>query len=358
MFSTDVNSMSWSDRAELERQTNLYVNPGEEDVLDENDNGELIRSANEADGIYMGEQIKLSKNLKTWLKRDGWLVNGIPYCLEDAVYSHPVKHWNLPYGHDKPIRTRAPRYKPTDSVAPNTEVLSAGTLYELVVTLKYIKFLQHPSMTQEMRLEAELRKEYDSYIDAHTKMRNSKYQATLDQYRAVWKRKLGESNTFQGLPSSPSKLSVSQLLWQVMDTRKRRNNEHKNVKKYFDKVLDVWTRLKVLRENQRFITSRLNLEVYSLQPPENSREVWEKDVQEELEELRHHSNDLHDDYHRRVRKGESVDQPPPAWDEEQVRDELIQLGFAKSLTTCDHIQNSRENTSQVLYLETLYLAFT
>ena len=54
-------------------------------------------------------------------------------------------------------------------------------------------------MTEEMRLGAELRKVYDGYIDAHTKMRNSKYQTTLDQYRAAWKRKMGESNTFQGL---------------------------------------------------------------------------------------------------------------------------------------------------------------
>ena len=75
-----------------------------EDVLDENDNGELIRAANEANGIYMGDEIKLSKNLKTWLKRDGWLVNGIPYCLEEAVYSHPVKHWTLPYAQDRPIK--------------------------------------------------------------------------------------------------------------------------------------------------------------------------------------------------------------------------------------------------------------
>ena len=78
-------------------------------------------------------------------------------------------------------------------------MLTSETLYELVVTIKYIKFEQHPSMTDEMRLGAELRKVYDGYIDAHTKMRNSKYQTTLDQYRAAWKRKMGESNTFQGL---------------------------------------------------------------------------------------------------------------------------------------------------------------
>ena len=184
-----------------------------------------------------------------------------------------------------------------DTVAPNQDQLvTAETLYELVVTVKYVTFEQHPSMTAEMRLAGDLRRAYERYSDAHTKWRNSKYQTTLEQYRAAWKRKLGESNTFQGLPSSPSKLSIAQLLQEVIQVRKRRNNEHRNVKSHFNKVMESWSHLKALRQAQNYTTSRLSLDVYSLAPPADDRATWEADVQDELEELRHHSANLHEDY--------------------------------------------------------------
>ena len=58
---------------------------------------------------------------------------------------------------------------------------------------------------------------------------------------------------------------MAQLLQEVIEIRKRRNNELKNVKIYFNRVMEVWSRLKALRNSQGYLTTRLSLEVYSAQ---------------------------------------------------------------------------------------------
>merc|ERR1711892_399267 len=113
----DVDAMTWGDRAQLEKETNIYVEPGEEAVLDESDNGALIRAANEANGIYMGDEVKLSHNLKAWLKRDKWLVNGIPYCLEEADVSDELEELrhhsvNLHEDYHRQVRRESPDLGP------------------------------------------------------------------------------------------------------------------------------------------------------------------------------------------------------------------------------------------------------
>ena len=92
-----------------------------------------------------------------------------------------------------------------------------------------------------------------------------KYEQTLIQYREAWKRKIGESQTFQGLPSSPSKISIAQLLQEVIAVRRRRNQELKNVKLYYSKVFDLWQQLYTVRQNQGYNTSKCNLKIYSVE---------------------------------------------------------------------------------------------
>ena len=343
-FAFEVNSMAWADRAIQEEEAKIYCLPGQESELDPmTDNIEMIRQTNDFNGIFIGDEIQISDNLRAWLKRDGWLVNGVPYCLEEAVYSYPVRHWTLPFGNAKPIKTKSPRVYPSEiptSAAPIDTVAGVTTDFELVVGIKYYKFIKHPLMTEEMKLESDLLKAYDAYVDANKKLSTSKYEKTLIQYREAWKRKIGESQTFQGLPSSPSKISIAQLLQEVIAVRRRRNQELKNVKVYYNKVFDLWGQLFMVRQNQGYNTSKSNLKIYSVEPPEDDREIWDKDLQDELEELRSHQSNLEDEYRREMKiykkeksaaKKEGGDasgllppNKPPEWNEDAMRQELIE----------------------------------
>merc|ERR1711892_883207 len=104
-------------------------------------------------------------------------------------------------------------------------------------------------------------------------------------------------------------------------------------------VMESWTTLKALRTAQAYVTSRLSLDVYSLAAPVDDRAAWEADVSDELEELRHHSVNLHEDYHRQVRR-ESPDlgPEPPTWNEEQMRDALIQQALQQRRNPNDPIR--------------------
>ena len=67
--------------------------------------------------------------------------------------------------------------------------------------------------------------------------------------------------------------------------------------------------------------------------------MWEEDLQNELEELRCHSNNVHEDYHRQVRRNEAPPDEPRAWNEEQVRDILIETSLKDRRNPNDPIRS-------------------
>ena len=80
-------------------------------------------------------------------------------------------------------------------------------------------------MSEEHRIQARLVINYENYVTNVRKHESSKVAESLAQYRLTWLEKKNRSANFQGLPDSPSKLSVSNILDIVSDLRGRRNIE-------------------------------------------------------------------------------------------------------------------------------------
>ena len=113
----------------------------------------------------------------------------------------------------------------------------------------------------------------------------------------------------------------------------------------------MWQRLEYARQTQGYVTSRSILKLYSIAPPDNDREIWEQDLENEIEELKHHHNNVVEQYEKEMRMREtsnnqdeltladletSLPQKPADWNEQLVRNEVIQLAL-------DNRRNPTEN---------------
>ena len=175
------------------------------------------------------------------------------------------------------------------------------TYYELTLRIENIKFTHHHFMSEEHRIQARLVINYENYVTNVRKHESSKVAESLAQYRLTWLEKKNRSANFQGLPDSPSKLSVSNILDIVSDLRGRRNIELSNIKSSFDQVLTTWGELEQQRHQQGFMSTRAKVTVFVLAAPENDREIWNSDIRDELEEKKaQHDRDL-EEYHVKYR---------------------------------------------------------
>ena len=179
--------------------------------------------------------------------------------------------------------------------------------------------------------------------------------------------KQNQSSTFQGLPESPSKLSIAAILQIVIDLRKKRNAELESIKSSFNAVFNQWELIQGKRHSQGFIATKAKITIYAVSPPDDDRQRWEGDIQDELDELRSHHDNLVDEYqtqyreYRRSRKSkgqldgdttadlttdttttDTVQKPTklPEWNEDQVKNELVQ-------TALDHRRNPTESIKTI-----------
>ena len=122
--------------------------------------------------------------------------------------------------------------------------------YELTLRIEKIKFTHHHLMSEEHNIQTQLIISYENYVTAVRKHESSKVAESLAQYRHTWVEKKNRSANFQGLPDSPSKLSVSNILEIVSNLRERRNQELSAIKSSFDIVLSTWEKLEQQRHQQ------------------------------------------------------------------------------------------------------------
>ena len=102
--------------------------------------------------------------------------------------------------------------------------------------------------------------------------------------------------SLKGLPESPTKVTVANLLEIVINVRSKRNVEVSNVKASFESVLEQWQLLENIRHSQGWFSTKAKITIYAIKAPDNDRQVWETDIENHLEELREHHANLLDAY--------------------------------------------------------------
>jgi hypothetical protein len=283
---SEVNYTAWADKVLMEQAANIYVVPGQEAFVD---TAALIaeKAQREADGLFVGDEPILSSNLQARLMRDNWLVNSNVPHLKDLVYSYPVRSWKV-LNHSAEFDNLMKPENVAKSVDPFEEapaIVGDDTpCYELCVNLTELRFLSHTLMSEEHKIEMNLIKKFENYVSAVKRHESSKVAESLQEYRYNWQMKRHQNLQFQGLQDSPSRNTVSSDLKTVIELRGTLYLERFRIKAAMVEVLEEWDRLVSIREMQRYNSTRSKLIIYSTQAPEKDSEIWNRDIDDELEE--------------------------------------------------------------------------
>ena len=284
--SAEVNYTSWSDVVLAEQAANLYVIPGQEAFVDRAAI-EAEKAQREADGLFVGDEPVMSSNLQARLMRDNWLTNSTVPHLKDLVYSYPVRSWKV-LNHS----TDFDNLMKPENVAKSTDPFEEAQpfvgeetpCYELCVNLTELRFLSHTLMSEEHKIEMNLIKKFENYVNAVKRHESSKVAESLQEYRYNWQMKRQQNLQFQGLQDSPSRNTVSSDLKTVIELRETLYLERFRIKAAMVEVLEEWDRLVSIREGLGYNSTRSKLIIYSTPAPDNDAEIWNRDIEDELEE--------------------------------------------------------------------------
>ena len=196
--------------------------------------------------------------------------------------------------------------------------------------------------------------------------------------------KLNQSTTYQGLPESPSKLSVASVLQIVIDLRTKLNDELRNIRFAFNGELNAWELLQQHRHQQGFVSTKAQVRIYAVAAGEHDRAQWETEINEEVDERRAEHEHRMDEYEQRNReyrkyrrsRGKSGDgqqaahedeaavakpTKPEEWEEERVKNEVIQKALDERRNPTESIKtirldfNGRVDSDEAIRQRAFYL---